>query len=376
MRTKNRGAPCKSAAAPSRFIRGSLVALVAVFVMATMTYAQATGIDLQTLPILPTAWFPFAFIAVLAVMIVAGIVYSLSGIISSSEAKNWSRTQIYEGLLSIILLLIFLAFVWVFSQNPWQAYSSAGLTAPAGTIYSCESVGDLFQLATCNLAEFNQLGLGLFQSMFFFSTVAGFAPGFSLSMNYSPPGLNTQLSGSLSLDSILPVSVEDVMGNVFTAMILVFILNQIQLLLLSGSVLWLSFFITLGILARSLGFSRSFGGAMIAVGLGLGLVLPLMCSITYGYIDYQISIPTPLTSAGMTTYFVEYGVTLATGYFLSGGAIAPLPAGPWLFQMTLLGAGLTFLPFINFTIVDAFIVDFSSAIGERLDFMSMLSGVI
>ena len=39
-------------------------------------------------------------------------------------------------------------------------------------------------------------------------------------------------------------------------------------------------------------------------------------------------------------------------------------------------AGFTFIPFLNFIIVDTFIIDFSQAIGERMDFMSLLAGVV
>jgi len=52
------------------------------------------------------------------------------------------------------------------------------------------------------------------------------------------------------------------------------------------------------------------------------------------------------------------------------------PSGNWVFPFGLAIAGLTFIPFLNFTIVDAFIVDFSRAIGEKIDFMTLLLGII
>jgi hypothetical protein len=47
--------------------------------------------------------------------------------------------------------------------------------------------------------------------------------------------------------------------------------------------------------------------------------------------------------------------------------------------MTYLGLiiiGLVFVPLLNFIIVDTFIIDFSQAIGERMDFLSMLTGIL
>ncbi len=327
------------------------------------------------LPVLPTEWLSFATIAVLALVSVAAMVYMLSGLIGSEEAKNWSRNQIYEGLLSLVILMILIAFIWIFSQNVWQTYYAAGLTAQPTSIYSCQSAQDLFEIATCNLAQFNGLAMGFFQSVYFFGVIAGLAPGISYS--YDTSYFNTQIVVTYGIPAILPVTIEDIMGNVYSILILLYILNQVQLLLLAGSALWLSFFVTLGVVARALGFSRSFGGAMIAIGLGLGLILPLMTSITYGYLDFQLSTVQTLTPAGITSYLLEYGIPLAVEYFTSLGAFAPqLPGGPTLFQIVLLGGGMTFLPFINFTVVDAFIVDLSSAIGERVNFMTLLTGAI
>ncbi|EQD57918.1 hypothetical protein B2A_04611, partial [mine drainage metagenome] len=39
-------------------------------------------------------------------------------------------------------------------------------------------------------------------------------------------------------------------------------------------------------------------------------------------------------------------------------------------------AGLTFIPFLNFTILDAFIVDFSKVMGEKVSFMALLSNLV
>ena len=68
-----------------------------------------------------------------------------------------------------------------------------------------------------------------------------------------------------------------------------------------------------------------------------------------------------------------YDLLLSLLPLIGGSGFA---AGPWVFAIAAVVAGLTFIPFLNFTIVDAFIVDFSKAIGERLDFMSLLIGVV
>ena len=42
----------------------------------------------------------------------------------------------------------------------------------------------------------------------------------------------------------------------------------------------------------------------------------------------------------------------------------------------LAGAGLLLIPFVNFLIIDVFIIDFSKVIGEKMDFMKILTGII
>jgi hypothetical protein len=152
----------------------------------------------------------------------------------------------------------------------------------------------------------------------------------------------------------------------------------------------------IGLIARIFVITRSFGGAMIALGVGLGIIYPLMVCLTYGFVNVgmQQSFAGIVAPAVSTVSMVSWALDPST---VSSAAIsmllgtspvfasvpAPMTAaqlGGWFWGMVnylaFVSAGLVLIPFINFLIVDVFIIDFSQAIGERMDFMRLLTGIV
>lgn len=322
---------------------------------------------LFVLPVLPGAWFGVAALVVLILIAVAALVYLASSFLDSPNARGWAKVQIYEGIFTIVLLLLFLGSLSLFFLNPEPALQSINLVPNIGPPFGCTTATDMYQLATCNLASFNLLTFSMFATLYYATQYAAFAPGFSLS--YSKQfATNVEISAGASLTSILPFSAETSFPIGYSALLTLLMLNQVLVILAASSLFWFVFFITLGLIARAFGFTRSFGGAMIALGFGLGFVYPLLINITYGYINFQLNNP-PVNGQTLATEIYGSIFVLALG---QGGAIS----GQWVFQLGAMIAGLTFIPFLNFTVVDAFIIDFSKAMGEQLNFMSLLVGVI
>ncbi|MCL4403675.1 MAG: hypothetical protein M1500_00285 [Candidatus Marsarchaeota archaeon] len=314
---------------------------------------------LQSLPFNAASWLPVAFAAVLLVFGVAGLVYMIGYLVGSPTARSWSRMQIYEALLSLVMILIFVALSSLFMLKVSHAYSSAGLLPTS----ACSSASDIYAISACDLAYFNSNAGDYFITTYYAATVIGSADP-NLAFKLSVPNMYN-ISASANTD-ILPRDFESMVGILFVGIITMLLLNQVQTVLLSGSLLFLAFFLVLGLIARTLGFSRRFGGAMIAFGLGLGLVYPLITSLTYGYIDASLSPLSFLGTAGALA-----GATLGFVFDPTGAAGLAFAAG-----LGYIIAGLTFIPFLNFTILEAFITDFSSAIGERVSFMALLSTVV
>ncbi len=313
---------------------------------------------LQALPLNAVSWLPLAFAAVLIVFGVAGIVYMVGSMVNSPTAKSWSRMQIYEAVMSIVMIMIFITLSSLFMLNITNSYNAAKILPPA-----CSSAGNVFSIASCDLANFNYDAGEYFLTLYDFSAVLGSADP-RLSFDLTVPVLSG-IHATSSTD-ILPRDFETLLGILFTGIITMLLLNQVQMILLSGSLLFLSFFLVLGLISRTLGFSRRFGGAMIAFGLGLGFVYPLITSLTYGFIDYSIgslgAVSTIAALVGGSAEFI-FDPTGGAGLVFTGG-------------LGYIIAGLTFIPFLNFTILEAFITDFSAAIGERVSFMALLSTVV
>ncbi len=365
-----------------------------------------------SLPVTPGQWYPIAIIAVLLVIFAAAIVYMLSGVINSGRAKAWARFQVYEALLSLLLIIIFISITYIFFINPQPVMQKLNLvpgTPGSSSISGCTAATDLYSLATCDVSEFNNASFTIARYSFYwnyaFTAVSGIIPeykaklpyggtlgGTGINITFEPPGLVPDLSGGFF--NYLWAFISDIL-----------LLNQVQVIMLASSLFFLGFFVSLGLIARTFGFSRTFGGAMIAFGIGIGIIYPLLAAITYGYIDVAMSsscIVAPLLmphlSACSTSNFITgisslviQSVNLVIGSALTG----PLgnPTGPTgytgaLYIATALSqfsadlghlfitigyviAGLTIIPLLNLLIVDTFIIDFSSAIGERMSFQML-----
>jgi hypothetical protein len=334
---------------------------------------------LYTLPVEITSWEGVAAIAVLLIITVAAIVYMLSGATGSSNARAWSRMQIYEALMSFLLIGIFGAFSYMFFMNPQGAFQGAGLLPKA---CAASNVNDLYNLSACDLSSFMTTATGYFATIYYLGFIAAATvPGFIL--NFTPLTLIGQgtVSVQLGTASLLPASMESMLETGASGLLSLIVLNQVQMILISGSLLFLSLFMVMGLVARCFGFTRTFGGSLIAFGLGLGLVYPLLVSMSYGFIDVQLQSTSLATLAGglfSSLYTLVLGSGLSCPISVSGaGTSSPCASfDSAVLETGYLIVGLLIIPFLNFAILDAFIVDFSRAMGERVDFMSMIGSII
>ncbi len=359
-------------------MRDYSLALAFLSVCLALPLAQATTTTIspaQNISSTVSYWMPVAAICVLAVTTVAAMVYALSSLSASQNAKRWARIQIYEALLSLVMLMVFGAFSYVFMFNPQGAYSNLNMVpkysppgaTPSGAPPDCSTSADIFSLSQCDLNFFTGYVYDVGTLVMYVPFVTGLIPGLSISLTPIKG-----LSFGMYTPSLLPPTIGQIFSIGLKAFLMCALICQLQVLLLACAPFFLAFFMTLGLVARTLGFTRSFGGMMIAIGLGLGLVYPLLISITYGFIDFQI------ISLGITQYLSQNAlITLFQGIwamFSLGGDPSVLPK--LITQFGYLIAGFTFIPFLNFMILDAFIVDFSKAFGEKLDFMSLLGGLV
>jgi len=323
-----------------------------------------------------TGWFPFAFLGVLAVMLIVGLIYGLAPLMGRSEMRTWARLKMYETAFSFLLVIIFSGFaLMIYTVNPVPLFtginlvpgaSSFGLGTPGswGVQSDCTQVTDIYGLSECDLFNFNNNIVYYLNNVvggmtIFFSSI----PNFQLSYSFDPLIKNFGLALSLTIE---PLPIVEFLEGSTVAIGSLIILSQVQLLLLDASMIIFAILLPLGLVARIFGVTRSFGGAMIAFAIGIGVIFPIMIAIMYGFLLQvlgALSVQPALNFVNLVGLFSD-----PTGPIL--GIINSV--FEWL---GLALAGTLVLPLITFTIVNTFIIDFSQSVGERMDFLSLLTSV-
>ena len=353
---------------------------------------QFHGFMLQTLPISPLPWFAITVIVALLVIVVAAALYMIAPILNSSAMQQWSRFQIYEALLSVALIILFLGVVKLLFLNPQAGFSSAGLV-PTG----CTNATTIFTLSACDLSQFNSASYSIAGYMWAFAFAKALLP--STTFSILPVPQEKDIVFKFSIPNILDSANTTVMNYMLMAILAALLLSQLELVVLSSSLMLLSLFFTIGLIARVFGISRSFGGAMIAFGIGLGIIYPLLVSITYGYIDVSANtyctiltnLPACAASAASSIQFGSSFFTFFLAPFAQVGslfstALLTVITSPVQSLAAAMAAvfkeigyvltGLMVIPLINIAIIDVFIVDFSRAMGEQMSFSMLFKGVI
>ena len=319
-----------------------------------------------------TSWSMVVIAATLLILLILGIIYMLSSFMGRNNIKVWVVVKMFDVLFSLVLVIIFAGISTAFcSYNPASLYASAGLLSS-----SCASAANInmYSLSLCDLFQFNQLVTTFVANEIFKLLLIAAAI----------PKINVQISVLIGLN--FAVGIPDIIANgmniaLFTLYALQ-LLNQVQLLILASAPILFAIFMSMGLVARLFGITRSFGGAMIAFALGVGFIYPMLVGITYGFTTYVLG--NVMTGSAFLAPFKAMGGLL--GLITMPSAASSLNSVTSLFSTTgnyqalegfcLMLVGMTFIPFVNFIILDAFIVDLSSAIGERLDFLSIIERVI
>ncbi|MEM0124036.1 MAG: hypothetical protein QXF41_00625 [Candidatus Micrarchaeaceae archaeon] len=315
-----------------------------------------------------TSWFPIVTAAALAIFGILAIMYALSPFLGATNMRSWLRTKMFDVFFSIVLIIIFAAFgTMVCGINPVPAFTNADMTAAQCNSTASNPPDSLYGLALCNIYQFNQgivsLNWEIFKALLGFSLM----PTVTADLQFIPglPGFGLSMAIPSPTIGIVPM-----LSSALTSLAMGELLNQLQLLIIASSLLIFASFMAIGLIARIFGISRSFGGTMIAFAMGVGFIYPLLVSITYGFMNWQLfTVGTIILTKVLTSLLLllvpAIGIIIAP---VSG--VAAIPSV--LMYLGIFAIGLLFIPILNFIILDAFIIDFSRAVGEKIDFMSLL----
>jgi len=335
-----------------------------------------------------TAWFPITLIAATLIIVILAVIYLFAPLMGREDIRRNIGIMIYQTLFGIVLIMAFGIFAtWLCSFNAESILQNLHLvlvSIPQGQGLTVPYNGNLYETAVYDLYWFTNYGALANANDFLFVLYAVLNTGPSLSIEINIPGiqdLGVSVTGSLTASSVL--------GSYFSymdqAIGWLFIINDLQFIIISAAPIIFAIFVSIGLIARIFGFSRNFGGSLIALGVGIGFVYPLMVSITYGFINVaysqlQNSILINIATSTFGTNLQSVLASVARG-LITGGILteADLILSFIYSILNLFGFTATaslILPILNFVVVNTFVIDFSQAFGERLDFMSLLTNIV
>lgn len=348
----------------------------------------------------PTIWFPIFMAIITVVIAIIAVIYMLSPLLGRNDIKTWARIKIYDVLLTVVLAVVFLVFSgMLYSIDPTSAYGAVGLlpqscspTVMTNTPTSV-NVNNLYALSVCDMYQYNQNVMSFSNGMFWLSLGAGLAPSAAINIAFLEggpqqlpststssgvsPGIGFALFINLMPITIIHQYVVPLMGAYFAAVILA----QVQELLLSSAMIIFSIFMIIGFTARAFGVTKTFGGSMIAFALGFGFIYPLITTISYGFLDVVLENAQIALHGSILDLFQTLALSLVgnmVSLFFGGTGAGTLSANftPLLINGGFIASGLLIIPLLNLIIVDAFIVDVSRVIGERMELMSLLTRIV
>lgn len=355
--------------------------LIPNFLLAPAANACSTNL-LGCLTPIYVAWFAVALIGSLFILFTLILIYGLVTFIGRSDIKTWTRTKILDVIVSFLLITIFgTVAAFVFTTNMGYLNSPGNLVPP-----NCVShISNIYDLSTCEMYQFigytNSVNV---KQYWLLLVTSSFQPGVEVSAQFSARTGISLSAGTEATFALIPGDTLFKYGGTAIDLIYGFALaNDVQMIILAASALIFVILMSLGLIARVFGVTKTFGGAMIAFAVGVGVLYPLVTCITYGFINTGINnVQIPARDALITLLSSRLVVPSLAWYDLyvlvfGQGSSAILNTAGYIFTYVgLVWTGLTIVPIMNLIIVDVFIVDFSQAIGERIDLMSMLVRVL
>lgn len=318
-------------------------------------------------------WQGLIFAATFVIFLVAGLAYMTAGVVNHRGVKLWAMNQIYEGMATLVLAMFFIGLVsWMCGLNA-HVLGNEVTCAPSG---SCS----VFDVSTYYLEQFRDSITTAFYAIFGVNMAVAYQA--SVVQVYAPAGEGVQFTYGQGLQTLTQQ-----MGMGMTVLSLAWILAASQILLLAISRELFGYLVVTGLVLRSFGVTRGFGGSLIAIAVGFFVVYPLMVVLMYGLLLGQVDNDMMVrhyseTTNKMTAILITMtaagaiGGIIGNAYFgmaAATGAIIGLVAAILIFLPDIIQfigtviIGSLLIPFIVFMVVITFTKGLSAAIGEEVD---------
>jgi hypothetical protein len=288
-------------------------------------------------------WQGISFLAASTIWVVSILAYTLGYALDHQKTIIWAKEQMGEAVLAMAITFFVVGFVsFLCSLN----MNSLGIGSTCG-VMSGNFIDVGFGCLSSMYATILQgylLVIGMNSALAAAATITmGFAPG-GVGVVFAPFAFLAEVANSLLLATI----------TLMTAAVLT--LTQMVLLKMTASIFVILF--PIGVILRSFGVTRGFGGGLIAIAIGFFIFYPLLVVLFYGAVTGDIS----NDYTGLRDSVKNVGLSPTGPDWFGGGLLGSL-AG--FIGKTIMGA--IFIPLIMFMILISFVKGLSMALGEEVD---------
>ncbi|BCS90917.1 MAG: hypothetical protein ARM1_0374 [Candidatus Micrarchaeota archaeon] len=331
----------------------------------------------------------FGSIAILTVIVVAAFIYMLASFINNGGLKEKMKDAVFNAFASLIMLNLFVFFFNLVNLPIYNAYSAIGLL-PTGVNPNLEPILSnciigaysfstktitIYNASVCDVAQLYNFGVTSFYGIYYITLATVLFPQIEVAADVF--GIGTVSSAFGFFNNITESGLDFLLEIIFFLLLF----DALQFIILNASYIIFLLFIAIGLIARIFPFARKFGGGLIALGLTLGLIYPLIASVLYGYVNtaiYQTELSYIINTATSSTSSSAIIATTSNpslSIFYSIPTIIKILEG--LFYIAgLVIAGSSILPLIILAILDGFVKDLSGLFGLQLEIGSLFSGLL
>jgi hypothetical protein len=293
------------------------------------------------------SWQSICILAAFTVFLVSILAFVLGYAIQHQKAIAWAKEQMQEAVLAMIITLFVIGFV---SFLCGLDIKSLGLVSSCGG--ASEPSCNMIEAASGYLSEmYKTIMSGYFLVIAMNSVMTSMA---TVTIGFAPAGVGATFAPFAFLNDIANSLLIAMIALITSAII---VLTQIILLKMTASIFTILF--PIGIILRSFGATRGFGGGLIAIALGFFIFYPFLVVLFYGATIGDIQ----SDYSNLGDSFKTAGPSPSSSDWFLGGGLLNYLVG--FVGKTIMGA--IFIPLIMFMILIAFVKGLSTALGEEVD---------
>ena len=290
------------------------------------------------------SWQGIAFLAGSTVFVISILAYTLGYVLAHQKVLRWAKEQMEEAMLSMVIVLFVIGFASFLCSLDLRTLGME--TSCSGP--SCNFVDVGYSLLMDMFKAITQGFLLVTSMQAVLSSIS------TMTMGKAPGGFGIIIS-PYAVAGDIAAGLRDAMIVLMTSAIMT--ITQMVLIKMTESLFVILF--PIGVILRSFGATRGFGGGLIAIAIGFFVFYPLLVVLFYGSVLGSIQ----TDYGGMVDSMKANGLDATTPFWYGGNIISSFVVG--FIGKVIMGA--IFMPLLMFMILVAFVKGLSKSLGEEVD---------